>query len=598
MKLYSFLIALSVLALASCRGGDEPLPGVDEGGTDQTGAPVSNVFLALNIVTDGAQTRGDLQFQDGTQIENDVKSVRLYFFTANGTPAAVEPKRTPMNGNMASFRSYFDFVPKNQSATPDNNNVEKVLLTTIVKIDPGVENSDKIPSHVVAVLNPSGLPEENLTLDQLMDQLDAYNTAQLTNSGTFVMSNSVYVDNDGFHVSATDIGGHIHHTEAEALSDPLEVSVERVVARLDLAVVMNPLANHPGVYDTGVEYNINDIAGESPAYKGNIYVKFLGWNVTATPAKSRLLKKIDPTWKDNLFGANSDAWNNPLRNRSHWALNPESPTFNYGDFGQALPNGMNPEGLTYTPDGLPANALKFGAGNAKVSTYLQENAAKFNNNGFAEPFDHSKVIIAAQLVQSDGVTPIQLAEWDFEYFTINGMKTILAQSAGLYKMTTANGKTTYKEIEPSDITFVSAGSLDPGIMNSSSKGRFYVYPKLKEGNTKWAASNAEGSPEIGYAAANATLQALGPVKIWSGGYTYYYFDIRHLGALNFPGYFGVVRNHIYNAEIKSVASLGTPVYDPDEIIYPEKPDDTYSLLAAEIKVLLWRIVRKEIKLQW
>lgn len=596
MKIYHFLFPLMVWALVSCSA-DEPIAG--EGNLPgEVEVSEGDNFLSLNIVSAGAETRSDLQFQDGSSVENDVKSVRLYFFTASGNPAAVEQKRTPMNGNTVSFRSFFDFTPRVENLTPDNNNVEKILSAT-VRIDPGVENADKVPTHVVAVLNPTGLPDENLSLEQLKDKLAEYNTADLTKAGKFVMSNSVFVDGKDQHIVAQPVGGHIHHTEGEATADPMEVYVERVVARLDLSVAMNPVRNLQGVYDTGVEYEINDIAGEKPTYKGNICVKFLGWNVTATPDRSWLLKRIDPTWKDELFGVPDYTWNNSLRNRSHWAINPEGVKFNYGNFGQPLPAGSNPDNMGYEAVGNLANAKAFGKGNSKVSTYLQENAAKFGNAGFAEPYDHTKVIIAAQLVQNDGVTPIPLAEWDFEYFTIQGIKTIIAGSADVYKMTNNNGKITYKHIDASDITFVTAGSLDPGIMNSSTKGRFYVYPKLKpSANTTWTLSNVEGSKGVGYDSANAVVQALGPVKIWNGGYTYYYFDVRHLGALNFPGYYGIVRNHIYNAEIKKVASLGTPVYNPNEIIYPEKPDDTSSLLAAEIRVLLWRIVRKTIVLQW
>lgn len=56
--------------------------------------------------------------------------------------------------------------------------------------------------------------------------------------------------------------------------------------------------------------------------------------------------------------------------------------------------------------------------------------------------------------------------------------------------------------------------------------------------------------------------------VWNSGMTYYYKEIMHLNGLN-----GVVRNHIYGVNVQKIAGLGTPVYKPDEIIYPETPEE-------------------------
>lgn len=71
---------------------------------------------------------------------------------------------------------------------------------------------------------------------------------------------------------------------------------------------------------------------------------------------------------------------------------------------------------------------------------------------------------------------------------------------------------------------------------------------------------------------NAYLaKQIGHAQIHKGGLTYYYFPIRHLGngGETNAGYYGVVRNHIYNCTITKIAGLGTAVYDPKEVIYPE-----------------------------
>ena len=53
---------------------------------------------------------------------------------------------------------------------------------------------------------------------------------------------------------------------------------------------------------------------------------------------------------------------------------------------------------------------------------------------------------------------------------------------------------------------------------------------------------------------------------------------------------GVVRNHIYAINVTKIAGLGTPVYNPDEIIYPETPEENEHYIAAQINILSWRVV--------
>lgn len=98
--------------------------------------------------------------------------------------------------------------------------------------------------------------------------------------------------------------------------------------------------------------------------------------------------------------------------------------------------------------------------------------------------------------------------------------------------------------------------------------------------------------------------------------TYYFLNIRHLAsptiggktpadkeynvadAAKVPGFYGVVRNHVYKTTINSVFGLGTPVYDPDEVIIPQIPKDEDVFLAAEINILSWRIVDHGYDLNW
>lgn len=60
----------------------------------------------------------------------------------------------------------------------------------------------------------------------------------------------------------------------------------------------------------------------------------------------------------------------------------------------------------------------------------------------------------------------------------------------------------------------------------------------------------------------------------------------------------MVRNHVYEISINSVAGLGTPVWDPNEKIVPQKPDDSQTHIAATIGILSWRTVNNDVDLVW
>jgi hypothetical protein len=91
------------------------------------------------------------------------------------------------------------------------------------------------------------------------------------------------------------------------------------------------------------------------------------------------------------------------------------------------------------------------------------------------------------------------------------------------------------------------------------------------------------------------LSNLGTAWCWNGGAAYFYVDIEHFGAE--PQNVGIVRNNIYELSISKISGLGTPVYDPDEDIVPEKtPEEPSSFVAARINILKWKIVNQNVTL--
>jgi hypothetical protein len=96
---------------------------------------------------------------------------------------------------------------------------------------------------------------------------------------------------------------------------------------------------------------------------------------------------------------------------------------------------------------------------------------------------------------------------------------------------------------------------------------------------------------IAVADLNVALAAVQPALVYKGGMTYYWLDIKHLGAKDKAAEYGIVRNHVYKVNITDIKGFGTPIYDPNEdFIVPDKPEDIVTYVSAQINILSWRVV--------
>lgn len=540
-----FMSMVAGLAFVGCSNEEDMTSG-------NNGEPQ---YLTVSVNATSTLTRANSlegDYEEGVGNENEVTNVRFYFFDADGKAAQVKGE----NGE-----TYYDVAMS--GTDKDMLNVEKILTATLVIQTPA---KDKVPASIVAVVNPKSDLGEVGSIAKLNEVI-----ADHSSTTSFIMSSSVYADG-GTKMEAVNVAGHLYSTAEAAKADPVIIHVERVLAKARLTVGLT--ANTNGVYKTSDD-------GSQKFGDEEIYVKFLGWNVTATAKTSRLMKEINPSWPSNLFG--STLWNTADYYRSFWAINPTPMEYNYGSFNTA---------------GNPANAITaFDSNDGKINyTYLQENASDSNDG--SDPTKPSQVIIAAQLVKADGTTPIEFAEYAGERTTIDGLIAKYAAASGLWKDN--EGGSGKIGIEVGDIELKTATEIN--VANQETPGRYKVYAQLTADAAKktwYTSKEADASPVDN---ANDILKALGGAKVWNDGYTYYYFDIQHLNggasAENVKGKIGVVRNHIYAANINSLAGLGTPVYDPEEIIYPEHPEKDETFIAAQIRILSWRLVKKNIDLEW
>ena len=579
-KIFILLPIFMVAALITGCSNDDGIEN-DEGIKEEA----ATNYLSVNLVTapsvGSRAVQDDGNYENGVGSENSVERVRFYFFNADGSAAAV--KKNALGG----YDNWYDWTAPSQGEG-EKPNVEKSLTATIIIESPKDGTGDGVPSYVVAVINPSAQVEAK---SYSLAQLDAVEGNFDTD--LFVMSNSVY-KNGTEKAEAVSIEGHMYNTSNAALANPVTIYVERVLAKVRLTngitAGIKTLTDGTVLIPTGTDDDPQTYAGK------DIYVKFLGWNATATADKSYLMKKINTAWSDDLFGAD-EPWNYSPYFRSFWAVNPEGLTFGYGTFDDATSSYPDNSATI-----APANYIKyFDGGTAddpKINyAYVQENAAQDGSG--ANTATPTKVIIAAQLVDENG-DALEIAEYAFQKYTVAGLKTEFASGAKLYKKTTDDEqKVVFTSISENDITFKTATEVsDDGPITA---GRYYVYAQLTEDaeSSTWTESDAENAETISADKANEILESLGHAKIWKNGYTYYYFDVRHLNPEETGvGYVGIVRNHLYDAKVTSLSGLGTPVWNPKETIYPEKPQDEDTFVAAEIKILSWRVVPNSIPLEW
>lgn len=584
-KLLYFAMALGLVACQTEKV--DVNGGANEVETNYLSVRIKTANLGTRADEDDGYTANGGKYVDGTAAENAVGKVRFYFFDAEENAAVVKYDAA---GNGNNNKSYYDW-DANGSGTDHTNSVEKILDAVVVI---NTKNKDEIPASIVAVLNPElveNLPNQP-TLAELNEIVQDFGlTTALTDlsdkSNSFLMTNSVYA-NGTTKVEAVDIAGHTYSTEDAAKLNPVVIYVERVLAKVSMTTTLTPVEGEgmEGIYDT------KKTVGEGENAK-KIYVKFLGWNTTATADKSNLMKDINAAdWQGDLMGSEPWNWDN---HRSFWAINPEGVNVVYGPFrAPKMGEAAN-----------VAQALTVGTG----VSYPQENAAEdVDGTTTTTP---TQVIIAAQLVGEDK-EPFEVAEYAGKlYAGTKDVRQLIANAANVYKHSATQNndgsQQEYVKIRPEDLTFVTASAdagKDPKEMASP---RYVVYFVIDENVTETLFQSTgnivDGKPEfVAYkntAEVNAELKKLGSAKVWAEGNTYYYFDIRHLGTNpTGAGYYGVVRNHVYRTNVNALSGLGTPVYDPDEVIIPEKPQNDDTVIAAQIEILSWRIVANDYGLNW
>lgn len=550
MKLSGFLVGtLACTLFAACSNEENSAinSGQEEGQLS---------YVAVNIVNanpTGSRVEGG-KYEDGKGPENTITKARFYLFNASGNPYTVTTNEAP--GAVAA-NNYVDITTLEDQGK-DEPNVESIKKGVLVFKGTTTE----LPTSIVAVLNPPATLTGSKSLSDLQTAIADYSSTT-----SFVMSNSVYAS-EGTEVVATDIVGKVAQSQPDAEANPVDIYVERVLAKVRVTFSYADKENQYKVSEDG-----------EPA----VYAKILGWAVTRTADKSNLLKNIDPTWDNTTLGF---TWNDEPFHRSYWATTSTTVTLEEKSQNEII-NDQKPA----TPEG---------ATNISVPRYCQENT-KAN--------EHTEVVVVAQLVNEEGnPNPI------YKYFgeEHDSEEDILTLIANKYNNVyyTRTGGTSLPEggTEYEYESFITTDNIHFEATTPETGGEDYeaiaqLDDDALDGVTIYIENpeyNGENEKYIELTNAEATINeelAKNPAQIAKEGYVYYYTPIKHLGTTGSTGEYGVVRNHIYDVTITDIKGYGTPIFDPDKDIDTTHPSNEEVYIAASINVLSWRVVSSDVTLE-
>lgn len=606
MKLSNLFWGLLGVMVFSACSSDEIMP--ETNGPEFDG---QSRFLSVRIANPAAiRTRaetnpgnqdGDL-FEEGLANENEVKSIRFYFFKADGSACPVRREG----------KNYYDYslegkdLGSTESEMP--NIEEKVDAVLVIETDKD-DNVDGLKS-MVAVLNGGVgtncfLGDANKSLSQLRDEIASSGSAD----DGFLMTSSVF-GSKSFCCEVEVTADKLKTRPEAATEDPVNIYVERVWAKARLYTAWKEGVSSKTVtleedgvakeyvavpLKTAKDSDTNITVGEGEDAKV-VYAIFTGWDVTGTADKTYLFKKVDSDW--NLGWT----WNMSALYRSYWAQNPANITLGYLSYNEIAKKvgtiGVE-NGNSTSYDGHNAYCLENAADNidGTKSTYVSADALS----------NRTQAIIAARLVtvdENNKATFVSLAEWGGTQYTEAGALTAMLGIVNTQIYTKEEDGENEKLVSISKDMVKLVSGIDAGVADNSSEDskRYLSYLQLNEETAKGVTFyKANGEAYTTHDDVNKILANKNSIgaRIWSSGKTYYYTDIKHEeSAEETKGKFGVVRNHIYDIAITSVAGLGTPVLNPDEKIVPQHPknDDTY--LAAQINILSWRVVKQNVDLEW
>lgn len=539
------------MAFVGCSSEKE----LNGGGTDPVKGGTG--YVAVNIVqpkTVGTRATGD--FENGDAAENNASEGLFFIFDASGNVHNV-------NGKLSQR------IKLAGSGTTDSPAVERIY-NAILLID-GVKDDPTGAMQIVCILNAPAELETGVTnLSDLQAKVEDYCTGKITD-GKFVMSNSVYYDDDNLIVATPVNAENVKKSASEALNNPVDIYVERVVAKVRAKQKIGGITNNVvKITVDGVEHSYT--------------IKIDGIALSNRSDKAYLLKSLTG------YSNNKWTWNDKTNFRSFWEVMPgkkdgaDQVTVQKVSWNDIQQN----EGGHYVAEATP--------GNYCFTQYILPNT--FEKTG---DVINTSIMVAAHLTETvDGTTKNADLVWiRGGYTTDKGALNVIASAVqtkfAYYKKT---GESSYKELESSDFEW--KGETGVGYScYAKLKTAFGTDNKIYKFTGETPAEVTDGVSEVNTYLSTKTNSLY--ARKYTDGKSYYFVEIEHVAATGSgvtatPAINGIVRNHIYDLTLNSIAGPGIPVFDPADKYIPQEPEDeSLYFLGARVNVLDWRIVSQGVE---
>ena len=553
MKANKFFLGLALIGAI--------LTGCEKDPENNGGDVNAYVSVQLSMASSaGSRAAADGGFDNGSDNEQKIfpgKSIFLFYDAAGNWITSGELQSSTIsatgacNVNELASGAYIVLSGPNQSFS----NVAQVLT---------VVNYSNINSLKQLTLAQA---LEQVAIDATGEDLADANANVAADINGFLMTTSVYYDNDDNLVNTTAItGDNIKTTKAAAEGAPVEIHIERAAAKAELTLVKNEILT----LDKDKAGIVVD--GE---LKG-VTLTIDGWTLNNVHPTTYLVKRLQSDWLDATKQPFAN-WNVVQFRRSYWAE---------GHNWLATDNTGN---YIYTYNQADA-ANEAVAGDY---AYCYENTVKVHNidtanTGTPKP-NVNTVLIAAHFVLEGETIAEDLFRYNGIFYTKdNYVNLILKQIKDEgYKKEVATDM--YSDLEASDLTIGTNGTLD-GITFTLTNTTTTKYFKYTAPDTYTPVAN----PVTEIQDWVNGLAYVTAVKGYKDGKCYYQIPVEHLGT-TFAQY-GMVRNHSYKIEVKAINRIGEAVYNP-EIQIPTIPaQTTENYLAAEIHILDWHVVTQDVEL--
>lgn len=575
------LISIALLSLAMACSKENVTS--NQGGSD------ANQYMAVDIAMSvGSSTKAPSDYRDGSEAESTVNvknSIFLFYdaygnFLTSGVISATEGS-VDENGNLK-------LTTNNQSGY-----VEKESKAVIV-----LGPTRLRPALVLAVLNYDNCDAlRNLSLADAHTQVD--NRAISTEAGKFTMTNSVYVDGKNI-VNATPIAASsVKETKEEALKTPVQIYVEREVAKVNMKAKdgLKQTAEGKICFETPNAESVLD------GVKVSARIVVDGWAANAFNTTSYLVKDVPTSWLVTNPFAN---WYDEAAKRTFWAQDPnysgseeyvfgstpedEPGTYKnvkYLSWNDAAQNKVDSYNYMYENTTDKASARVNGGELANVPTILIAAHVETAKTGAAwerqDIYKFGGLFYTNDALNNYAAEQILKGKLHWEYTTAEGLKTasVLPDQVKAKFVANVVDNSGSVKVEVEALTAPAEGAK-----------------LMKEGEPASVIESADWAKTVEdiLNGENGFNIAKKELVCFKNGMCYYQVPIKHNQAAEDVAY-GTVRNHIYELTLSKIAKIGNPVFNPEEklVLIPGEEKNYY--VSAELKILKWRVITQDVVIE-